>query len=501
MRNNGTDNTEGGDDGVFDSSELDLFGSLETRNPPSQTVRGPDITQGRDELNLAEFPLSAISDRLDPNQKTMVFEDRIFDGGRGEMIKRQLTITASDQYGLPTAMDDEVMLALVQISKQQKFQGRKVNFNRAQIIALLNWGDSGRSYDRLETALNRWVGVTLYYEKAWWDKAGQCWRDEKFHILDNVSIVNREPRSGGGYQPELALSSFTWNDVIWRSFEAGNLKSLDFGFYVDLKGAISKRLYRFLDKRFWHRGECQFELREFCCEHIGLSRNYDSANLKRKLRPAIEELEAKGFLIKIAPADRFKKTAQGIWHVFFHKAYPLKLEPQSRAGGSPLVSALTERGVGAEVAKELCSGYSPEVIAQQIESFDFLMSSKDRKITRNPAGYLVSAIRGEYAKPAEMTSEQDQKKKAAESAARKAKREAKKQEAVELEKAKALAKRRAIDGFWTDLPKALRARYEREALATADSITKRFLERQDEIGKSARQGLLDQFALKMMSEG
>src|ERR1700677_4421373 len=119
----------------------------------------PKVIEGKDELNLAEFPLSAIADRLQPDQKTLVFEDRILDVGRGEMITRQLTITASDHYGLPTAADDEVILGLLQLSKTQDFADRKVSFTRYQLIQLLGWGDEGKSYERLEKSLNRWVGV------------------------------------------------------------------------------------------------------------------------------------------------------------------------------------------------------------------------------------------------------------------------------------------------------------------------------------------------------
>ncbi len=57
-----------------------------------------DIEDGRDELNLAEFPLAAIADRVPDNQKTLVFEDKIFDSGKSEMITRRLTISASDTY-------------------------------------------------------------------------------------------------------------------------------------------------------------------------------------------------------------------------------------------------------------------------------------------------------------------------------------------------------------------------------------------------------------------
>ena len=74
------------------------------------------ITDGRDELNLAEFPLCALAHRLRPDQKTLHFEDRVWDELRRETITRQLTITGSAAYGLPTALDDEVLLGLIQLT-------------------------------------------------------------------------------------------------------------------------------------------------------------------------------------------------------------------------------------------------------------------------------------------------------------------------------------------------------------------------------------------------
>ena len=50
---------------------------------PLQAELFPDMVteynDGRDELNLAEFPISAIGSRSDPNIKTLRFEDRFFD--------------------------------------------------------------------------------------------------------------------------------------------------------------------------------------------------------------------------------------------------------------------------------------------------------------------------------------------------------------------------------------------------------------------------------------
>ena len=53
-------------------------------------------TDGRDELNLAGVPLAH---RLRPDQKTIRFEDRIWDERRGATITRQVAITGSNVYG------------------------------------------------------------------------------------------------------------------------------------------------------------------------------------------------------------------------------------------------------------------------------------------------------------------------------------------------------------------------------------------------------------------
>jgi len=183
--------------------------------------------KGKDELNLAEFPLCCIADRVKPGQKTLRFEDRTWDEGRGEMITRQLTITGSDEYGLPTALDDAVLLGLIQLTKLANFADRRVCFTRYQLLRLLDWTDESKSYGRIEKSLNRWVGVTLYYQNAWWDRADACWVDEKFHVLDNVTLYDRDKaktRQRGNRQPATVTSSFVWNDVIYRSFKAGNLK-------------------------------------------------------------------------------------------------------------------------------------------------------------------------------------------------------------------------------------------------------------------------------------
>lgn len=350
---------------------------------------------GRDELNLAEFPLALLADRVPKGAKTLVFEDRIWDKGRGENVTRRLVITAADHYGLPTALDDEVILGLVQWTRQDGFVRRTVPFSRYGLIRLLGWRDEGRSYQRLDRSLRRWVGVTLSYEKAWWERNSQQWVDEHFHLLDHVQLVGGR-QAGKAADSKGAVSSFTWNEVIFRSFQSGHLKSIDMALYRSLRRPTAKRLYRFLDKRFHFSSTLRFELESFAREHIGLSRSYDAAQLKRKLQPAIAELEAAGFL-EPAAGGRFSSPRRGQWSVEFRRT-PKQKKPAEAPSG--LVAELIGRGVAERVAMRLVREYPRARIAEKLAVFDALSGRSDRRLARNPAGYLVQSIRDDYALPA-----------------------------------------------------------------------------------------------------
>lgn len=373
----------------------------------------------KDELNLAEFPIAALTDRIPHGQTTLVFEDRL-ERRDSPPIVRRLTITGTHKHGLPTSLDDEVLVGLIQLTKRRSnFTDARVQFSRYELIALLGWPQSGQSYRRIEEALHRWVGVVLMYENAWWDNRAKSWVDEQFHVLDNVTLYDRERwrvsarsgKSGKGERagakvdkPPLPLSSFRWNEVIFRSFQSGNLKQLDLEFYLKLRLPTTKRMYRFLDKRFYRRARLDFDLRTLACEHIGLSRSYAPTELKRRLRPALEELEKLGFLEPLGPDERYSYVKRGCWRIIFirgHQATAEVHDPDARREQQPveLIEALKARGVGGKTSQELVENHPPSRIRTKIDVFDWLLRNEDKRVAKNPAGYLVASIRSDYQAP------------------------------------------------------------------------------------------------------
>lgn len=460
--------------------------------------------EAKDEMNLAEFPLCALAHRLKPEVKTLRFEDRVWDKGRNDFITRQLTITGSDAYGLPTELDDEILLGLIQITRQRGFIDRKVPFTRHELIRMLDWRDDTKSYQRIEASLNRWMGVTLYYNKAWWSKERQCWLDAKFHVLDNVWLCHRnEPAPDTGLPGRGApMSAFVWNEVIFRSFTHGNLKSIDFEFFKSLEGAVAKRLYRFLDKRFFYPGRKEFDLTELCCEHIGLSRNHDTSNLKRKLMKGIEELEQRNFLQPMSATERFRKIRAREWQVVFERATRRvpKIENQIHAPVGPMAQKLIDKGVSEHVAQNLVASYPEERIKTQLECFDKMIATKGAKPPRNPAGFLVSSIKHEYKAQIGLIAPCASKKRTGTVSMPRGCVAVRSNSRSQKISADNNEQEKRIEQFWELLSNEERTVAESLAFSDARPIEREVMERGGPFASAARKAILDSYANKILCE-
>jgi hypothetical protein len=406
---------------------------------------------GRDEMNLCEFPIATLSDRVPEGCKTLVFEDR---HGR-------LTVSGSDAYGLPTAPDSDVIVGLIQLTKlRNDLTCPTVEFTRYELLKLLGWEDKGQNYRRLTESLRRWVGVTLYYDGCWWDNKRKRRVSASFHILDEVVLPDAD-------DPGIE-SSFTWGKKFFKSCRDGNLKRLDLEAYFTLKSALSKQLYRHLDKRFYLRPEWTYDLHELAFEHVGMSRKYAPRKIKQELNHALEELEGIGFLEPMTPADRYSKAGRGAWNIRLVRKLPAPAEarPAEAKPAEPEPTGpereLVERGVTQAVAAELVRDVPAERIRRQVEVVDWLRETKPQRI-KDPGAYLAEAIRKDFAPPAGFRGRAER------SEAEAARRAALDQEvATRRTKARERAERDRIQAYRAALTPDERERLEAEALAGAD---------------------------------
>ncbi len=432
---------------------------------------------GRDEMNLAEFPISVLADRAPRGTKTLIFRS-----GRG-----RLTVSGSDAFGLPTAPDADVIVALIQLTKlRTNFTSPKVHFTRYELLRLLGWKNEGRSYRRLNESLQRWGGVTLHYDNCWWDNRAKKYGDATLHILESVVVLEGRGRGHEDEKQErLPFSHFTWNKTFLESCQADNLKFLDVDVYFSLEHAASKRLYRFLDKRFWREPEWVFDLAEIAFERVGLSRNYagNVAKIREKLQPAIDELETISFLEPMSKDRRYQKNGKN-WEIRLSQSKrrivstPLATADERELDPSPLVTQLVSRGVTKVVAEELARKNSAEAIEAKLEVFDWLVGKQDKKVAKSPAGYLVKSIQDGYSVPKGFLS------KAERSQREEVQRDADRKLAENRRRARREEQRRdeefqAADAYLEQLTPAERTKLEAEVLAQADPETRETYEDPD----------------------
>lgn len=442
----------------------------EVKAETSKPSLKPLALLGRDEMNLVEFPIALLTDRIPKDQIEAIYQDEIFDERTGRTLARKLTIQAGNR-GLTTAVDDEVILALIQITKEKNgFSTPKVFFTRHELINMLGWPICGTSYDRIELALDRWTSVYLKYENAWRDNRTKKWTSpEGFHIIDNFKL--NDSRTSGD-QLELMPSYIIWNDVIFDSFQAGYLKPLDYDLCRGLRNSTAKRMYRFLDKRFHHKPDWTFDLKDLAHEHIGMGRHYEGpAHLKRNLQPAIDELENVGFLQHLPIAERFIKDGKN-WKIrLIQKAVERVVasgsstETEGRPETPLAVMELVNRGVTAKTSAELVQKFPAEFIACKIEEFDWEMTQP--KPPKKPAGYLVKSIQDGYATDPNFVStaeriRREEARKAKERSDAETQRQKHQQEAAER------LEQQQTNAYWDSLSPDQQAELQAKADAQAD---------------------------------
>ena len=364
------------DEGAKREGQINLFtGEIET------------FRMGKDEMNLAEFPISVVAEAAPPGQLTLSFSDTIRDKSTGDLVDRSVTVHGTEEWGLPAAQDDDVMIGLLQLCYLSGWP-KTLRFTRYQLCRILKWSVGGASYQRIYKALHRLSTTNYNYRYAWRDRTNQEWiPSQVFSYIQALKVHEADRPTDSG------LCEVIWSDDFHRSLEAGNLKGIDFEMFVSLKRSISKRLYRFLDKRFgggWTT--VTYRLDHLAFEKIGVSRNYeDAAQIKRLILPAIKELESVGFLAPMAPKDRFRKVSRGVWEVTFEKcketSLPQTPKPTDCAPNASVQATLIELGVFPSEAKKFAVEYPAEYLEEKIDQFPF------RAADTNPGGLLAESIR------------------------------------------------------------------------------------------------------------
>jgi len=370
--------------------------------PTKKPISQPKISNGRDEMNLVEYPFALLSTRANPEVKTIEITKQ-GTNKNGELVEQKWTVTGSDKWGLPTIVGEEVYIALMALTHQDSFRSKEIHFKGVDLIRQLGWPLNGESYWRLRKALRVLKGVNIYAQNLFYDNKIKDYLPEKaFGIISEYDWYGDDDQT----------IKVEWGTFLWTSFKNNYIKAIDTGFYFSLSSAIAQRLYRVLDKRFYHKTKVEFDLRELAFNHLLMSRKYHGGKIKERLTPAIEELINTGYLSNFEyqpPKGRTKKVA-------FYKGKTTqpttkKTEPKTQTEDTSLVHQLIRFGIPAELAQQLVEKH-PDRIEPQIRYHEYRLQHLADKVSKNPAGFLRKAIEGNWTAPADYISPEDREQRA-----------------------------------------------------------------------------------------
>lgn len=360
----------------------------------------PPIIIGQDEMNLADFPFVRLG--RNDTRCAIVYEGWVTDKD-GQRIHQRWEAQGGALVGLPTEFDQRVYTVLMYLTEQHGLNNRKVPFSFYELEKLLGMSHSGRNYQLLEQSLDRLRNLTIKAQGAFWDNERQQHTRTlmSFNLLDKYWIRARESNQDV-LQREDCQAYIIWGEDIHRSFRSGYLKPLNITFYLGLDKPVTRTLYRFLDKRLRNRDAFEIDIFDLA-SRIGLASYEYPAHIRRRIKPACDELISRGFLevakrVKVGKYTRMRFVKTGAEAALIQNTE------------APMVQMLTAYGITRAKAEGLARGFTKAKIEEKIELLEWKRDPESKAGGRpvtNPAAWLVRAIENDFSPPAGFSSRKD----------------------------------------------------------------------------------------------
>ena len=437
------------------------------------------LHSGRDEMNLLEHSISGANKNPDKEVRSLEFARDAIDPESGDTIVRSWEMSFSAKYGRPTTRDDDVFVTLLKLTAETDFSEPKIFFTRYQICQILDWDICGKSYKAIDDAFNRMRGVHINARKYWYDNVAKSWVTRKFGVIDDVYLYEREEfdkaRKATGETPK---SWFEWSNVMQESFDAGYVRKLDLEAYRSIDNPVARKLFRYLGKHFWRSNKVTVELDELCIEKLGYKKGTPLRELRRKIKPAIAELQDKGHY---GLTHEFK-TSYGKCDVVFNQR---KVQAKKRKEPAhPLLEKLLEIGVSRSDSLAAIDSRSVGRISEDIEDVEF--RAANGLVKKSKHGLLSTMLKSEepWPRPEGFVGSAEKKKRSAVARQRQEQREAEQRERDDASVKKSEQDKQLVAEFLKSLPtKAAKKEFEEKAVQAESFLGKQYRANQEQGGE------------------
>ena len=353
---------------------------------------------GKDNMNLSNWPTSVLAQAA-PGQLTLRFHETIVDPETGEDLEQEVLVSGVEEWGIPTYKEDEILLGLLQICRQQGFP-KSFRFTRYQLIKTLGWTVNGHRYEDLYTGLHRLTTTNYTYRWAWRNMTERKWMPSVTHtLLQSLTIYRLKDQKQASKTGEDGFCAVTLSDWFHESLTEGNLRTIDYQFWKGIKNPTARRMYRYLDFRMHRSDFISLDLETFALSRIGINKKYKGriGKIKESLRLAISELEEKQFIQPLPNEKRYTKVRKGKWQIHFQRYTPQLRLPMQSERMPEIVERMIAYGVSARAAKTLAEQKGESFVDRQIQILEFNISRG--KTPDNPGAWLATACRDGFDPP------------------------------------------------------------------------------------------------------
>ena len=194
-------------------------------------IHNNEVALVKQNVNLLEFPIWTISAR----DKRTTFEIETRHG--------KYTFKANKEIGIPDSIDINILYFLLYLSQVEN--KNEIITTSYSICKNTNISLNSVMYDRVESSLEKWSGVSLRFDNNYCNSSGS--HDTVFfHVFSAfISTLQKKRRH---HIREIRVK---FDDYFMESIkETGMFDLIDLNLFIKLKNPISKRLYEYLPKHF-----------------------------------------------------------------------------------------------------------------------------------------------------------------------------------------------------------------------------------------------------------
>jgi len=260
------------------------------------------------EVNFLLLPFFALSRQDAAEKEKMEYKREVNRGGGKEVISWE--VSASSKYGYPGPFDKKVYKAVEEIVTGEGFPVENpIEFSIYKILTLMGRKKpGGRDYRQVRGSLEKLTATTIKSEGSFYLKGRRKYLDDVFSLFSRITFTGDERANG-----ERADKNYLYvNSWFLENINEFYLRPLDYQFYKQLNGEISKRLYELLGVKFFRIIQDGNPALRFSYDTltklIPLRKQDYPSKAKQVLSPAHKELTDKNFLARVD----WKKTRDSL---------------------------------------------------------------------------------------------------------------------------------------------------------------------------------------------